>query len=185
MKTLKALDPAQAGEKTKPLFDEIEKRIHSLPNMIRVMGNSAPILKAYMQFNAAFNETRMPPKLRGLITAYVSELNGCDYTLSIAKALSQREDIAPEEFEAARQGKSDDPKTKSALWFAGKLVQKRGRVSALDLEDVFNNGFDDEQIVEIIGITALVVYRNYFNLATGAEIDFPLVKAGEPLVVPG
>ncbi len=34
----------------------------------------------------------------------------------------------------------------------------------------------DEEIVEIVAAVALNVFRNYFNLIAGTEIDVPLVR---------
>lgn len=177
MQAIKAVDPKTAEGKTKELFGAIEQRLKRVPNMIQLMGNSAGILGAYLQFNEAFDHAKMSPKLRGLITTTVSEINGCDYTLSTAFVLGKREGLSEEELTAARRADSSDPKTSAALRFSAKAVGERGRVSAEDVEKLRSAGFDDEEIVEIIGLIALNLFRNYFNLIAGTEVDFPLVKA--------
>jgi len=77
MQVLKAVDPKTATGKTKELFEAVKNALKRVPNMIRLMGNSPAILGAYLEFNRAFEETKMTPKLRGLITTTVSEINGC------------------------------------------------------------------------------------------------------------
>jgi uncharacterized peroxidase-related enzyme len=179
MQVLKAVDANTATGKTKELFGAIEQRLKRVPNMIRVMGNSPAILGAYLQFNEAFDGTKMSPKLRGLITTTVSEINGCDYTLSTAFALGRREGLSEEELAAARRAEGSDPKTATALRFAAKTVRERGHVSASDVEELRIAGFSDEEVVEIIALVALNIFRNYFNLIAGTEVDFPLVRANQ------
>ncbi|PYO76326.1 MAG: hypothetical protein DMD67_08840 [Gemmatimonadetes bacterium] len=84
MQVLNPIDPGAATGSVKQSFDAVEGRLKRVPNMLRLMANSPAILGAYLQFNEAFEHTRMTPKLRGLITVAVSELNGCEYTLSTA-----------------------------------------------------------------------------------------------------
>ena len=144
--------------------------------MIRLMANSPAILGAYLRFNEAFDETKLTKKLRGLITAAVSEINGCDYTLSTAMVLGKREGLTEDEVNAARRLEASDPKAATALRFVAKTVRERGHLPPSEVEGLRNAGFTDEEIVEIIAAVAWNVFRNYFNLIAGTEIDFPLVR---------
>src|SRR6266852_6167197 len=176
MQVPKPVDPNTAVGKTKELFGVIEQRLKRVPNMIQLMANSPAILGAYLEFNEAFEETKMTPRLRGLITAAVSEINGCDYTLSIAFSLGRREGLSEDELTAARRAEANDPKFAAALRFAAKIVRERGHVSGPDVAELRNAGFTDEEIVEMIALVALNIFRNYFNLIAGTEVDFPLVR---------
>jgi uncharacterized peroxidase-related enzyme len=176
MQVLKSIEPSTATGKTKELFSAIEQRLKRIPNMIRLMANSPAILSAYLRFNEAFEETRLKPQVRGLITVAVSEINGCDYTLSTAFALGRHEGLNEDELTAARRAEAKDVKTAAALRFAAKTVQERGHVPAWEVEGLRNAGFTDEEIVEIIAAVALNVFRNYFNLIAATELDFPLVR---------
>jgi uncharacterized peroxidase-related enzyme len=176
MQVLRPVDPNNATGKPKELFDVIEQKLKRIPNMIRLMGNSPAILGAYLKFNEAFEATKMTPKLRGAIAATVSEINGCDYTLSIAFALGPHEGLSHDELAAARRAESNDPKAAAALRFAAKTVRGQGHVPASDVEELRSAGFTDEEVVEIIALIALNIFRNYFNLIAGTEVDFPLVK---------
>jgi uncharacterized peroxidase-related enzyme len=177
VQVLKAVDPSTATGKTKEAFDAVEQRLKKVPKLIQVLGNSPAILGAYQGFNQAFEQTKMSPKLRGLITVTVSEINGCNYTLSTAFALGKREGLSEEELTAARRVEANDPKTATALRFAAEVVRQRGRVPASDVEGLRSAGFTEEEIVEIVALVGLNIFRNYFNLIAGTEVDFPLVKA--------
>lgn len=177
MQVLRPVDPDTASGKTRELLGAVKQRLNAIPNMIRLMANSPAILGAYLKFNEAFDETRLTPKLRGLMTAAVSELNGCEYTLAVAMALGRREGLTEDELNAARRIEANDPKTLAALRFAARAVRERGRVPSVEVEGLRSAGFSDEEIVEMIGVVALNIFRNYFNLIAGTEVDFPRVGA--------
>lgn len=179
MQVLNPIDESTAGDRVRELFGAVERRLKRVPNMLRLMGNSPAILGAYLQFNEAFEHTGLTPKLRSLITVAVSQLNGCDYTLSTAVALGRREGLSDDEFTLARRAEASDPRTAAALRFAATAVREGGHVSAAEVVRLRNAGFSDEEIVEVIGAVALNVFRNYFNLIAGTEVDFPLVRVRE------
>jgi alkylhydroperoxidase family enzyme len=182
MQTLKQIDPSTASEKAKQLLATFEQRNGRSPNMLQVMAQSPAILEAYLQFNKAFEQTRMSTKLRGLISIAMAQLMSCEYVLSVASALDVREGISPEELQAARSLESNDPKITQALRFAKRLLDLQGQVEPTDVASLQRAGYTDEEIVEIIGVIALNVFRNFFNLAVRTEVDFPLVRVGEPLL---
>src|SRR5260370_27161665 len=97
MQALQSVDPNSATGEARNLFAAIEQRLQRIPNMIRLLANSPAILDAYLRFNEAFERTKLTPKLRGLITVAVSEINRCDYTLSVAFALAPREGLSDSE----------------------------------------------------------------------------------------
>ena len=63
--------------------------------------------------------------------------------------------------------------------FASKVVRDRGHVSADDVRDVKQAGYDEAQIVEIVQHVALNTWTNYINEVAKTEIDFPLVKTSK------
>src|SRR5512142_2544040 len=101
MQVRTAIDPNTASGPTKELFEQVQRSLKRIPNMLRLMANSPAVLEAYLanspavleaylRFNDAFSRTRLTPRLRGLITVAVAEINGCDYTLSTAMSLGRR-----------------------------------------------------------------------------------------------
>ncbi len=179
MQTVRPIDTGTASGKTKDLFCAIEKRTGRIPNMIRTMGHSPAILDAYLHFNEAFKQTKTTPVLRSLISAAVSSANGCKYTLATAFAFGRKEGLSEDELAKARDAKADDPKIAAALRFALNLVHKRGLVSRSDVKELQDAGWGDQEIVEIVALVALNIFRNYFNLVTGTELDFPSVWTGK------
>ncbi len=180
MQTLKTVDPNTAPQQARELLSRAEQRLQRSSNMMRVMANSPAILAAYLRFNQAFEEVKMTARLRALITTAVAELNGCDYTLSVSMVLGRHVGLTEQELNAARQLQASDPKLAVALRFAAHLVEEHGRVPAAEVEELHGCGFSDEEIVEIVALVTLNLFRNYLNLVAQTEIDFPIVRSKQP-----
>lgn len=84
--------------------------------------------------------------------------------------------LSEEELIAAQRGESSGEKESVALRFAIKIVRERGWASDEDVAALRQVGFDDGEIVEIIAMTVLNIFTNYFNHVAETEVDFPLVK---------
>src|SRR6476660_6659874 len=84
MQTLEPIDPGSASAETKQLLEAFDQLRSRSSNMLRVVAQSPAILEAYLQFNRAFEQTRMSAKLRGLITVTMNQLLGCEPMLSVA-----------------------------------------------------------------------------------------------------
>jgi len=180
MQTLKAIDPATASAKSKELLAGFEKRFGRSSNMLSAMAQSPVILEAYLQFNRAFEQAKISSRLRGLVTTVIAQHLGCEYMLSIAAVFRAKEGITTDEFEAARSAESADPKIAQALRFAKRMIEMQGRVASSEVESLRRAGYSDEEIVELIGLVALNVFRNYFNLSVQTEVDLPVVRLAEP-----
>lgn len=180
MPTLKAIDPSTSNEESVELVARAEQRLGRSSNMMRIMANSSAILGAYLNFNQAFEQVKMTAQLRALITTAVAELNGCDYTLSVAMVLGRHTGLTEDQLLAARRVQANEPKAAAALRFAAAVVKDRGKVPAEKVEELRGVGFTDEEIVEIVALVSLNIFRNYLNLVAGTEIDFPVAAGNHP-----
>jgi len=96
-------------------------------------------------------------------------------------AFAAREGLSPAQVEASRHAKSDDQKTQQALQFAAKAIQEHGRLPSSEVESLRRADFSDQEIVEIIGMIGLNVWRNLFNLIAQTSVDFPPVRLDQAL----
>jgi alkylhydroperoxidase family enzyme len=158
-----------------------ENRIGQPTNMLRTMAHSPSILETYLHFNRAFEQTKMTTKLSGLVTIAIAQAMGCECILSVAVAFGVREGLSLEELEAARHIQSDDPKVAAALGFAVRAIEAGGKVDPASVAILYQTGYSDEEIVEIIGAISLNLFRNFFNLIVQTEVDFPHVRTSEPI----
>jgi uncharacterized peroxidase-related enzyme len=160
------------------LLQAVKKQLGIVPNVFRLVSNSAAALEGYLGLSGALGKGKLPAQTRERIALAVAEINGCDYCLSahtyLGKNLAHLDDA---EMTANRSGASNDPMADAAVRFAAKVVRERGHVSDEDVRAVKMAGYDDAQIIEIVQHVALNTWTNYINLVAQTEIDFPVVTA--------
>jgi len=171
MQTLPVIDPLKASGKTKEILERVAHRIGWVPKMIRLLANSPAATEAYLQFNVALAQAALPRRTRSLIAATVAELNGCTYSAMIAHGQAREAGVPDEEVTAARRAESKDPKVAAVLRFAARLVEWRGRVPPEDIAELRRAGYSDTEIVDAVATVVLSLFRNYFNLVAGTQIE--------------
>ena len=175
MPRLSAIQPDKATGKAKELLDAVQAKLSIIPNMTRVMANSAAVLEAYLSFSGALAGGSLNAKLREQIALEVGEQNSCQYCVSAHSAIGRMTGLSDAEIEAAREAKSNTVKPAAALAFARQIVAKQGRATQADVDAVRNAGFTDGEIAEIIANVALNIFTNYFNNTADVEVDFPKI----------
>jgi uncharacterized peroxidase-related enzyme len=168
----------QTLEASKPLLAAVQKQLGVTPNLMRLVGHSPAALEGYLSLNGAVGKGKLSVQLRERIALAVAEFNGCDYCLSAHDYLGRNvAKLSDAELDAARDGKSEDPRTEAALHFALQVAKDRGNVSDAALAAVRLAGFDEASVLEIVVNVALNVLTNYVNNVAHTDIDFPKVSA--------
>ncbi|MFO0892756.1 MAG: carboxymuconolactone decarboxylase family protein [Isosphaeraceae bacterium] len=180
MSRLPLVDPSQAKGQAAELFAAVKEKMGRVPNLMKAMANSPAVLEGYLGLSGALSHGTLDPQIRERIAIGTAESNGCEYCLAAHSLLGKLAGLDDEERQANRTGHSHDPKADAALAFARTLLERKGEVTAADVQAIRSAGFDDGQVAEIIAHVALNVLTNYFNNAVETPIDFPAVP---PLTV--
>ncbi len=180
MPRISPIDPAAAQGRAKALLDGVRKSIGTTPNLMLTMARSPAVLEAYLGFGRALGGTSLSPQLREQIAVTVSGTNGCEYCASAHTAIGRKLGVEESELSANLRALSSDRTVEAALLFARRIVEERGWVGDDDLKRVREAGYSDAQIAEIVATVVLNIFSNYFNHVAQTEVDFPLVKLGEP-----
>jgi len=178
MARLHSVDPASASGKTKELLDAVLRNRGRLPNMVRLMANSPAALSGYVSFAAALAGSALAAEIRDLIAVLVAAHGESDYTLAVASAIARKSGLSDADIAMAQLAQARHPRAAAALCFSESLLEKRGHVSASEVDRLMEAGFSDGEVAEIVAVIVLNIYRNYFNLVAVPEIDFPASSAG-------
>lgn len=173
MQRIKAINPTEG--KAKELLDGVKKAMGSTPNIFTTFANAPAALEAYLNFNSALAGGVLDKKLREQLAVTVAGFNGCNYCASAHVFLGGKAGVERAELVANSKGHSADSKTLAAIVFARALLEKRGKVSDVDVAAVKAAGFTDEELIEILAHVALNTFTNYFNETALTAIDFPAV----------
>lgn len=173
MRRLNVIAPDQASGRLKEIYDEVTKKMGTVPNIFQGMANSPAALTAYLSASAALAEGELAPEDREAIYLAVSEHNGCHYCTSAHTMLAQRIGMSEDETRDTRQFRSPDQKRNVLLKFVQRVIETKGFVSDDELNQVRDAGYTDGQIAEAIGYIALATFSNLFNHVHDTPLDFP------------
>lgn len=168
--TLHTHDSAPEG--SHEIMDVYAKRFGFVPNLVSMMAESPTTLKGYFAIYELLGQTEFTPAEQQLIFLAVSRANGCTYCVSAHSMAGERMGLDSETLNAVRDGRPVlDPKLAAIVEFATKVVEKRGRVSALDIETFLTAGHSNAQILEILLGVAAKTISNYMNHIAATPLD--------------
>jgi uncharacterized peroxidase-related enzyme len=179
MSYLHTVNPDRAEGKTKALLDAVRKALGVVPNLYRVTANSPAALDGLLHLGGALAKGTFDARLRERIALAVAEANGCAYCLSAHTALGLGAGLTQQDVDAARLANAADGRTAAILRFARRIVDDRGAIPNVALQEATRAGLTDGEIVEVIANVVANIFTNYLNLVANTDIDFPVVM---PLV---
>lgn len=177
MARLPIINPESSTGKAHELLAAVQKKLGLVPNSMRVMANSPAVLEAYLQFSGSLEHGSLDAKSRERIALETAEANKCEYCLSAHSAIGKMVGLNESDILDSRGAHSTDPKSAAALHFSRLVIEKRGAVSEADVEAARKGGLTDGEIAEVVALTVLNIFTNYFNTAFQVDVDFPVVKA--------
>lgn len=170
-----ALKPEQVPADSKATLDAFSKGLGFTPTMMASFAQSPVAFNAWATLLGSLSKA-LDVKTRDSIGLAVSEVNGCNYCLTVHSFTAQHMAKLPEdEIILARKGHAKDPKRDAALQFARKVIETRGQVADADLQAVRDAGYTDANIMEIVALVAMYSLTNFFNNVFDPEKDFPAV----------
>jgi uncharacterized peroxidase-related enzyme len=177
MPRIEPLKPEHVPADSKPTLDAFTKNIGFTPNMMATFATSPIAFNGWAGLFGAMSKA-LDVKTRDSIGLAVSEVNGCNYCLTVhsytAKHMAKLED---DEIILARKGHATDPKRDAAIQFAKRVIETRGKVRDADVAVVRDAGYTDANMIEIVGLVAMYTLTNFVNNVSDPERDFPPVAA--------
>jgi uncharacterized peroxidase-related enzyme len=170
-----ALSPEQVPAASQPTLEAFARNIGFTPNMMATFAASPIAFNAWAGLLGALGKA-LDVKTRDSIGLAVSEVNGCDYCLTVHSFTAEHMARLPaEEIILARKGQASDPKRDAAVRFARKVIETRGKVADADLKAVRDAGYTEANVMEIVALVAMYSLTNFFNNVFDPEQDFPPV----------
>jgi uncharacterized peroxidase-related enzyme len=171
-----ALKPEQVPADSKPTLDGFTKNIGFTPNMMATFAQSPIAFNAWATLLGSLSKA-LDVKTRDSIGLAVSEVNGCNYCLTVHSFTAEHMARMPaDEIILARKGHATDPKRDAALQFARKVIETRGQVDEADLKAVRGAGYTDANLMEIVALVAMYSLTNFFNNVFDPDKDFPAIS---------
>ncbi len=104
----------------------------------------------------------------------MSQVNGCVYCQSAHLVLGKMNGFSDEQLLNIRKGKSTDAKLNALVQLAADITSNKGRANAETVNAFFENGYTNENLVDLILQISDKTAMNYLHNLTKVAVDFPL-----------
>ena len=149
------------AEKIKPVFEGMEKKLGTVPNVFRVMAHNPEMLEAFLALNATLPRTELKGRLRELAYIKTSELNGCDYCLHHHRTLGKKAGLNDRQVaETAKSETSDayDDLERDVMRYAEEVTRH------INVDDALmgrlKQQLNDREIVELAMTVGIANFTN-------------------------
>lgn len=154
------------------IFTEIKERAGKVPAAYRAFARHEHILQAnWNRTKNILDKGNLPLVLKEMIAARVSAENGCQFCLNIHCGNLAKLGLTEKEIEAVTNGVVENPKTKKVLHFVTMASIYPHKITRLDYNDLFNFGYNDEDILEMLTVMEMYTGYNKILVALGIK-DF-------------
>lgn len=157
-------------------FDNLNKALGFVPNLYAYYAKNDTALNDYLGFQN--RKTTLSNKEKEVVNLVVSQFNGCDYCLAAHTAIAGMNGFSSEEIINIRKGDiSFDNKLNALAVFSKEVVSTRGKVSDTAKDALFNAGYDEANLIDIVFMVGDKTISNYMHNITDFAIDFPAAAA--------
>jgi uncharacterized peroxidase-related enzyme len=159
------------------IFDNLEKDLGFVPNLYATIAHSDNGLSRFLAYQNA--KTSLNNKEKEAVNLIVSQVNGCLYCQSAHLVLGKMNGFSDEQLLNIRKGKSTDNKLNALVQLAADITNNKGRASAETVDSFFENGYTNENLVDLILLISDKTAMNFLHNLTQVPVDFPLAPALE------
>ena len=158
--------------KAQDILDQAEKSFGFVPNVLKELAASPEVLDLYVRGTEILNDTVLDEREKQIVILAVSNHNGCDYCQAAHGMVAKKAGASAEDVEAVKNHQPLEKARDNLLVDAAhRILEKKGWLTAGDLQEFEEKGIDRRQILEIVGIIALKTITNYTNHIAHTEID--------------
>lgn len=158
---------------------ELCEQLHSvvpgnkLPPVYRQMGNSTEALSAYLAMEAAIKAGSLEEREVEAVKLAVSELNRCDFCLSVHVVKSAAVGLDADLQIKIRKGEATgDQRLDAIVNIARCFFEKPGTLPEELMVTVRDAGITDKNLLDIVLVTSTIFLTNTFNHINDTELSF-------------
>ena len=177
MKTFAVPTREEVAPANQVIFDNLSKALGFVPNLYATIAYSDNGLGRYLAFQNA--KTTLSNKEKEAVNLIVSQVNGCAYCLSAHTVIGKMNGFTDDQLLNIRSGKSENAKLNALVKLAESITKNRGRVEPVLVDDFFAQGYNKENLVDLILQVSDKTAMNYLHNLTQVPVDFPLAPSLE------
>jgi len=165
----------QVAVANQTIFDNLNKALGFVPNLYATIAYSENGLGRYLAYQNA--KTTLSNKEKEAVNLIVSQVNDCVYCQSAHTVIGKMNGFSDDQLLDIRRGKVTDPKLNALVQLAANITQNRGRADADLVDNFYEKGYTDENLVDLILQISDKIAMNFLHNLTRIPVDFPLAPA--------
>lgn len=177
MKTFNVPTREEVAPANQEIFDNLQKALGFISNLYATIGYSNNGLSRFLAYQNA--KTSLNNKEKEAVNLIVSQVNGCVYCQSAHLVIGKMNGFSDEQLLDIRKGKSSDAKLNALVQLAADIANNKGNASAAAVDTFFENGYTNENLVDLILLISDKTAMNFLHNLTQVPVDFPLAPALE------
>ncbi|AGB40765.1 hypothetical protein Halha_0794 [Halobacteroides halobius DSM 5150] len=161
----------EAMNLTKDVFNKIENKLGSVPNLFRTLGHKPDTLRATWELmESVMKDDLLPRKLKKLVALRVSILNQADYCIDKHYQSLQQIGYSTDVLERVKVGEYEYLTEIEArvLRFIDKCLDQNYQLQEPDFTELH---FTEEELLELVTVIQLFAGLNSFTRILNIELD--------------
>lgn len=173
MPRITPVDPTNPPADTAPQLAAVRAKLGRVPNLLATLAHAPVALNAYLGLADTVAKSTLSAQDRERIALTVGEANGCDYCLAAHTLIGKGAGLSEAEIRAAREAEAANPRSRAIVRLARAIVDTRGRIADVQLEEARRAGLTEGEVLEVLTIVVVNLLTNYANNLARTEVDFP------------
>ena len=156
------------------VFDMMTKSFGKVPNLYATFAYNETALTDYLTLQN--RKSTLSAKEREIINLVVSQVNDCKYCIPAHTFISKMHGFTDEQIIEIRRAQiSFDTKLNALANFVKETTTNKGRPSEKALTNLFAEGYNKANLVDIMMIIGDKIISNYLHNTTQIPVDWPEV----------
>jgi len=174
MVDFKLHDMDSAPEEAKPLLKKSLDDFGMIPNLHAVMAQAPDTLAGYQKLHDLVLNCSLNADEKTVVWQSINVEHQCHYCVPAHSAVARSMKVSQEVDDALRNKRPlADDKLEALRTFTLAVVRDRGQVSKEALQQFFDAGYEQRQVLEVILAVSQKVMSNYINHIAHTPIDEP------------
>jgi uncharacterized peroxidase-related enzyme len=162
----------EVSETNQHIFDNLQKNMDMVPNLYAYFGKNETALADYLALQSRKNT--LTGKEREVINLVVSQVNNCKYCLAAHTVVGKMNGFTDQQvLEIRKAAISFDHKLAALAEFVKETATTRGEPSEEAVEALFNAGYTEANMIDILIVIGDKIISNYLHKITQLPVDFP------------
>ncbi|MDP1665254.1 MAG: carboxymuconolactone decarboxylase family protein [Methylobacter sp.] len=156
-----------------PLLDGAQQKFGFLPNLLGGLAESPAVLQAYLNLGVILDKTSLTPVEQQVVLLAASVENHCIYCVAVHSMLAKHKAKADAAIVDAlrEQQPLPDKKLDALATFTRAVVEQRGKVTGIALDNFIAAGYSRSQVLEVVLGVTMKTLSNYANHIIHAPLD--------------